>query len=174
MDSKTGIPDDDLKTRPRETDPSREHLLSATARQKPMKSRGGFHRHPACMEGHGDPCSFRGRVIALLGYELVEGRLKGGRIEELRRVNYSPQSLASQARAVTGSEKVDYRPGTGNEWVSWRGSLPGKGSMPHPQKPGSYFLTASSEAILPSRMKMTRWACCAMSCSWVTRMMVFP
>jgi hypothetical protein len=40
----------------------------------------------------------RGRVIALLGYELVEGALKDGRIEEMRRVNYSPQSLAKARR----------------------------------------------------------------------------
>jgi hypothetical protein len=28
-----------------------------------------------------------------------------------------------------------------------------------------YFFTAWSEAILPSRMNMMRWACCAISCS---------
>ncbi len=37
-----------------------------------------------------------------------------------------------------------------------------------------FFTTTSSEAILPSRMKMMRCACCAMSCSCVTRMIVFP
>jgi len=30
--------------------------------------------------------------IALLGYEIVEGRLDDGRIHELRRVSYAPQS----------------------------------------------------------------------------------
>ena len=39
----------------------------------------------------------------------------------------------------------------------------------------AYFLmTASSEAILPSRIKIIRCACCAMSCSWVTRIIVLP
>jgi hypothetical protein len=33
---------------------------------------------------------FRGRIVALLGYELVEGTLKDGRIQETRRVNYAP------------------------------------------------------------------------------------
>jgi len=29
-------------------------------------------------------------VFALLGYELVEGTLAGGRMQELRRINYTP------------------------------------------------------------------------------------
>jgi hypothetical protein len=29
-------------------------------------------------------------VFALLGYEIVEGRLDDGRMHELRRVNYAP------------------------------------------------------------------------------------
>jgi hypothetical protein len=33
----------------------------------------------------------RGRVLALLGYEIVEGDLKEGRMQELRRINYAPQ-----------------------------------------------------------------------------------
>jgi hypothetical protein len=37
-----------------------------------------------------------------------------------------------------------------------------------------YFLTGSSRSTLPSRRKTMRWACMAMSCSWVTRMMVLP
>ena len=36
---------------------------------------------------------FRGRIVAMLGYELVEGDLKEGRIEEKQRVNYSPQGV---------------------------------------------------------------------------------
>jgi hypothetical protein len=48
--------------------------------------------------GNARPLFVRGRVIALLGYELVEGALKDGRIEEMRRVNYSPQSLAKARR----------------------------------------------------------------------------
>jgi hypothetical protein len=32
----------------------------------------------------------RGRVFALLGYEIVEGSLADGRIRERRRVNFAP------------------------------------------------------------------------------------
>ena len=40
---------------------------------------------------HAGPLFLRGRVFALLGYEIVEGRLDDGRLHELRRVNYAPQ-----------------------------------------------------------------------------------
>jgi len=30
----------------------------------------------------------RGRIFALLGYEIVEGKLDDGRIAEIRRLNY--------------------------------------------------------------------------------------
>jgi len=36
----------------------------------------------------------RGRVLALLGYEIVEGDLKNGSMRELRRINYAPQRVA--------------------------------------------------------------------------------
>ena len=54
----------------------------------------------SCVDWYGNarPLFVRGRVIALLGCELVEGALKDGRIEEMRRVNYSPQSLAKARR----------------------------------------------------------------------------
>jgi len=42
----------------------------------------------------------RGRVLALLGYEIVEGNFKEGRMRELRRINYAPQS----ARITRGDE----------------------------------------------------------------------
>ena len=41
----------------------------------------------------------RGRVLALLGYEIVEGSLKDGRILETRRVNYAPQRTQVRHRA---------------------------------------------------------------------------
>lgn len=48
----------------------------------------------SCVDWYGNsrPLFVRGRVLALLGYELVEGNLKDGRIRETRRINYSPQS----------------------------------------------------------------------------------
>ena len=47
----------------------------------------------SCVDWYGDarPLFIRGRVFALLGYELVEGRLDQGRITEMRRISYAPQ-----------------------------------------------------------------------------------
>jgi hypothetical protein len=49
----------------------------------------------SCVDWYGNsqPLFVHGRVIALLGYELVEGTLENGQIQEKRRINYGPQSL---------------------------------------------------------------------------------
>ena len=46
----------------------------------------------SCVDWYGNarPLFLRGRVFALLGYELVEGRIEGSQMRELRRVNYAP------------------------------------------------------------------------------------
>jgi len=46
----------------------------------------------SCVDWYGDarPIFLSGRIFALLGYELVEGRERGGRIREVRRVSFSP------------------------------------------------------------------------------------
>jgi hypothetical protein len=46
----------------------------------------------SCVDWYGNarPLFLRGRMFALLGYEIVEGRVDSGRIRELRRVNYAP------------------------------------------------------------------------------------
>jgi Beta propeller domain len=46
----------------------------------------------SCVDWYGNarPLFLRGRVFALLGYELVEGRIDDGQMRELRRVNYAP------------------------------------------------------------------------------------
>jgi len=51
----------------------------------------------SCVDWYGNarPLFVRGRVIALLGYELVEGTVKNGRIHEMRRVSYAPVGLAA-------------------------------------------------------------------------------
>src|SRR5215468_3597558 len=52
----------------------------------------------SCVDWYGNsrPLFVRGRIIAMLGYELVEGKIDdGGRIQELRRVSYAPQSLTA-------------------------------------------------------------------------------
>ena len=50
----------------------------------------------SCVDWYGNsrPIFVRGRVLALLGYEIVEGDLKQGPMRELRRVNYAPQRVA--------------------------------------------------------------------------------
>ena len=50
----------------------------------------------SCVDWYGNsrPIFVRGRVLALLGYEIVEGDLKEGRMRELRRINYAPQRVA--------------------------------------------------------------------------------
>jgi len=47
----------------------------------------------SCVDWYGNarPLFLRGRVFALLGYEIVEGKLDDGRMQELRRVNYAPR-----------------------------------------------------------------------------------
>ena len=46
----------------------------------------------SCVDWYGNarPLFIRGRLFALLGYELVEGSLNDGRIQERRRVSYAP------------------------------------------------------------------------------------
>jgi hypothetical protein len=48
----------------------------------------------SCVDWYGNsrPLFVRGRVLALLGYEIVEGSFKEGRMREMRRINYAPQS----------------------------------------------------------------------------------
>jgi hypothetical protein len=45
----------------------------------------------SCVDWYGNarPIFLKGRIFALLGYELVEGSLSGGELQERRRVNYS-------------------------------------------------------------------------------------
>ncbi len=47
----------------------------------------------SCVDWYGNarPLFLRGRVFALLGYEIVEGTLDDGRMKEARRVNYAPK-----------------------------------------------------------------------------------
>ena len=49
----------------------------------------------SCVDWYGNarPLFVHGRVLALLGYEIVEGALDDGRMRELRRVSYAPQRL---------------------------------------------------------------------------------
>ena len=51
----------------------------------------------SCVDWYGNarPLFLRGRIFALLGYEIVEGRLDGGTIREARRINYSPRAVVA-------------------------------------------------------------------------------
>lgn len=51
----------------------------------------------SCVDWYGNaqPLFVHGRVIALLGYELVEGEIEDGVIHETRRVNYAPRNLTA-------------------------------------------------------------------------------
>jgi hypothetical protein len=46
----------------------------------------------SCVDWYGNsrPLFLRGRVFALMGYEIVEGKVEGGRIAEVRRTNFAP------------------------------------------------------------------------------------
>src|ERR1051326_6771419 len=49
----------------------------------------------SCVDWYGNsrPIFARGRILALMGYEIVEGSLKDGRIREARRINYAPDRI---------------------------------------------------------------------------------
>ena len=50
----------------------------------------------SCVDWYGNsrPLFVRGRVFALLGYEIVEGKIDEQRIVETRRVNFAPTAVA--------------------------------------------------------------------------------
>ena len=50
------------------------------------------HCRASCVDWYGNsrPLFLRGRVFALMGYEIVEGELRSGRIAELRRADFTP------------------------------------------------------------------------------------
>ena len=47
----------------------------------------------SCVDWYGNarPLFLRGRVFALLGYEIVEGRIAGAAISEVRRTSFAPR-----------------------------------------------------------------------------------
>jgi len=54
----------------------------------------------SCVDWYGNarPLFLRGRVFALMGYEIVEGRVNASSISELRRVNFAPLQVDEIAR----------------------------------------------------------------------------
>jgi hypothetical protein len=51
----------------------------------------------SCVDWYGNarPLFLRGRIFALLGYEIVEGAVDGSRIRETRRISYAPRSTVA-------------------------------------------------------------------------------
>jgi hypothetical protein len=43
--------------------------------------------------GNVRPIFIDDRIFALLGYEIIEGRLVRGRVEEVRRLDFTPRTL---------------------------------------------------------------------------------
>lgn len=54
----------------------------------------------SCVDWYGNarPLFLRGRIFALMGYELVEGAVRDGRIREVRRASFAPQPAAAAGR----------------------------------------------------------------------------
>ena len=74
-----------------------------------LQARGGASQSDQCKAscvdwyGNARPIFLGDRLIALLGYELVEGRVSRAgsgseRIDELRRVNFAPQPMSPWGR----------------------------------------------------------------------------
>ena len=58
----------------------------------------------SCVDWYGNarPLFLRGRIFALLGYEIVEGTLADGHVKETRRVNYAPHHQHLPSRSAGG------------------------------------------------------------------------
>jgi hypothetical protein len=56
----------------------------------------------SCADWYGNarPIFYRGRTFALMGYELVEGRVDGEHLREVARVNFSPDGSAQTRAAI--------------------------------------------------------------------------
>ena len=76
-------------------------VLFLSSQQLKLTEVGALDSRPAgqsdgcrasCVDWYGNsrPLFLKGRVLALMGYELVEGELRAGRIQELRRVDFTP------------------------------------------------------------------------------------
>lgn len=74
-----------LRNRDRELD------QLGTLRSRPTNENDGCRASCVDWYGNARPLFLQGRVFALMGYELVEGKVDGGRLSEVQRINYSPR-----------------------------------------------------------------------------------
>jgi hypothetical protein len=67
---------------------------------RPDKSTADDSCRASCVDWYGNarPLFLRGRVFALLGYEIVEGAVDDNRIRETRRVSFAPRALQATTR----------------------------------------------------------------------------
>jgi hypothetical protein len=76
-------------------------VLFLSNRKLTLSEIGTLDSHPgrnndqcraSCVDWYGNsrPLFLKGRIFALMGYEIVEGALRSGRIEELRRADFTP------------------------------------------------------------------------------------
>jgi hypothetical protein len=65
-----------------------------TLDSRPGVAGGNDGCRASCVDWYGNsrPLFLRNRVFALMGYEIVEGRLANGRITELTRISFAPQA----------------------------------------------------------------------------------
>ncbi|HEU0080397.1 MAG TPA: beta-propeller domain-containing protein [Longimicrobiaceae bacterium] len=70
--------------------------LAADDRADAMTADDGCRASCVDWYGNARPLFLRGRIFALLGYELVEGRVDGGRIREVRRASFAPRAAAAE------------------------------------------------------------------------------
>jgi hypothetical protein len=67
---------------------------------RPDKSSANDACRASCVDWYGNarPLFLRGRVFALLGYEIVEGALDDNRLRETRRISYAPRRTQASGR----------------------------------------------------------------------------
>ncbi|HVG29582.1 MAG TPA: beta-propeller domain-containing protein [Pyrinomonadaceae bacterium] len=67
---------------------------------RPDKSSADDACRASCVDWYGNarPLFVRGRVFALLGYEIVEGVLDDNRLRETRRISYAPRRMQASGR----------------------------------------------------------------------------
>ncbi len=66
----------------------------------------------SCVDWYGNarPLFAHGRVFALLGYELVEGRIEDGELIESRRVDFAPRARTAASRKTSAIPHPPYNP----------------------------------------------------------------
>jgi hypothetical protein len=120
----------------------------------------------SCVDWYGNarPLFLRGRIFALLGYEIVEGRVAAGRIRETRRISYAPRGTVARALRDRDRWRDDRQRFTeaGRAARVPHSGLLARGSCDHPPRRPSYHRVrdAADRLRMPgSRMPMGSATC---------------